>query len=90
MTQWAVNQNPDQAFYTLANQTGCLASKVSSWTNSISYYFNAEAEKRAENERVLACLRGLSARELVRETPLTMTPVWVSEAGLEDISHPYL
>ena len=79
LAYWAVNKNPYQGFYTLANQTGCLDGVVSSWTSSISYYFTSEAQKRAERERVLACLRRLDAKELIRPTPPDATSLtWVS------------
>ena len=83
LARWALNKNPDRAFNTLANNTGCLDGVVSSWTSSISYYFTSEAQKRAERERVLACLRRLDARELIRslfpegEIDISVMAAWV-------------
>ena len=82
---FTINTNPSRAFNILANQTGCRDGVVSSWSSSIKYFFDYEAQKRDERERALACLRRLDAKTLIRLAPLPegeITPralaVWVS------------
>ena len=84
MAPWALNKNPCQAFFTLASETGCLDSEFGKRGASWWHQFLPEKLKRAERERVLACLRGLDASELIRPPPMQegipfiTTLVWVS------------
>ena len=61
-----LDKNPAQAFYDLANRTGCLDEAGDRWTSSIMSYFTSRAMRRMDPQSVLACLRRLNANDLLR------------------------
>lgn len=78
---WAINKNPANNFYKLAQRTGCAGSS-SSWSDSVVSLMARQAggavsryARASEHERLLACLRGLEVDKLMEHT------TWLTDAG---------
>ena len=79
LASWALNQDPVQSLYYLANKTGCLDRM--SWSSTV-YYTLAGRRQQADHERVVDCLRGVDWTKLqsFTERKDVSAAMWVSGA----------
>jgi len=62
-TSAIINKSPQLAFHSLANQTGCLPTRM--WSDSF-YYTMAGGWEREERRRIVECLRDLDAQTFLQ------------------------
>ena len=82
LAYWAINKNPANNFYKLAQRTGCMESSSASWSDSLVSMVARQAGgsvgshmRGKEHERLVACLRDLEVDKIMEQT------VWLNDAG---------